>query len=324
MEDMFKSGSDKYFATKVFFLVVCFFSAFGFCGLAGKADSFKKEINDKAKALRIVSLAPSNTELVYSLGAGGQLIAVSDACDFPAEALNTNKVGSFSSVKMEKLALLKPDLVLLVSGQERLEQSLKKHAFKTMLLENSRADNIGLNLCSIGHVLSKDAEARRLASALKESLAELKQICAATTGKPRVFVCVWPQPLMSAGDGSFLSEGIGIAGGINCLSGEAAAYPRVNPEKLLLLKPDCLLLPYEQAKAKFWLKAPWTHLQAVKKGQILIMPEYETDCLNRPTLRFVQGLNWLARCLHPELKQEIDKWYGKSLRNLDLKDKASP
>lgn len=265
---------------------------------------------------RIVSLAPSNTELVYSLNGGDKLVAISDICDYPIEVKAKEKVGNLTSVKMEKIARIKPDLILLVSGQEGIAQILKKHGFRILLLDNSSTKNIGKNLLQIGVVINQEARAKILSSAFEHAVDELKQITAKDQKKPRVFICVWPQPLMSAGKDSFMNEGITIAGGINCTGNLSQPYPRINQEKLLLLEPDMVLVPQEQAKEKFWSKSPWSALKAVKENHVYVLPQHETDCLNRPSLRFVDALYWLAVKMHPDLKTTLDKWREKTIKEL--------
>lgn len=271
---------------------------------------------DAARDIKIISIAPSNTELVYSLNAGKQLYAVSDICDYPPEARSKPRVGNLSSLKMEKIAGLKPDLILLVSGQESLAHNLKKHGFNTLLLDNSSINNIGKNLRDIAKSCNREKQANALAIAFEKSIADLKALTAQDKKKSRVFVCVWPQPLMSAGKDSFISEGVTIAGGINCTADMPQAYPRVNQEKLILLQPDIVLVPAEQGRDKFWTRTPWTSLKAVKENRVLVLPQHETDCLTRPTLRFIDALYWLAIKLHPDLKSKIDNWHADSVKQL--------
>ncbi|MBX9724626.1 MAG: helical backbone metal receptor, partial [Candidatus Obscuribacterales bacterium] len=239
----------------------------------------------QAKTKRLISLAPSNTELIYSLKSGKQLIAVSESCDYPIEAKKKEKVGNFSSVKMEKIAKLKPDLIALVSGQEKLDSDLKKHHFSTVLLDNSSIKNIGKNLRVLGNICQQEAEAKRLSTAFENAIEELKSITDADKSKAKVFICVWPQPLMSAGKSSFMNEGITIAGGTNCTGDLPQPYPRINQERLLLMQPDMILIPHELGGDKFWTKSPWTSLRAVKEKHVYVLPQHETDCLARPTLR---------------------------------------
>jgi iron complex transport system substrate-binding protein len=267
-----------------------------------------KKAASPAVKIRLVSLAPSNTELVYSLGVGRQLVGVSDACNFPSEAAGKEKVGNSTSIKMEKIARLQPDLVLLISGQESLDYMLRKHGFHTLMLDNSSVENISKNLLTLGKLSGHEEQSRRLAAAFEKSIQELKTLTGKSSAHPRVFICIWPQPLMSAGRRSFMSQGIAIAGGINCTADLNDAYPGINPEKLLLMHPDIILVPQELSSQKFWLKQPWSSMQAVKGNHVYVLPQHETDCLMRPTLRFVDAVYWLAARFHPDLKAELDDW----------------
>ncbi len=262
---------------------------------------------------RLVSLAPSNTELIYSLNAGDQLVGVSDVCDFPPEAKKKEKVGSFNSVKLEKLAKLHPDKILLITGQEALANTLTKHHLPIAVLENSSIEQIPQNLEILGKITGKNAEATKLKDTFSKSLSELKNIMAKSKTKPRVLICVWPQPLMTAGKDSFMDQCITACGGVNCTGDLPQPYPRINPERLLTAKPDIILVPNEVRNEKFWLNAPWKYMTAVKQNKLYVLPQHETDCLYRPTLRIRDALYWLASTIHPEYKIEIDRWYNRKV-----------
>lgn len=277
-------------------------------GTVGKPE----KAGTKANAPRIVSLAPSNTELIYSLDAGEQLIGVSDVCDYPPEAKKKEKVGSFNSIKLEKLSKLHPDKIVLIGGQEALANTLKKHGMQISLLDNSSIERIPENLEILGVITGKELRAKVLKDSFSKSLSDLKAIISKSKSRPRVLICVWPQPLMTAGRGSFMDQCITICGGVNCTGDLAQPYPRINPERLLLAKADMIIVPNEVRNEKFWLKAPWKYMKAVKENKLYVLPQHETDCLYRPTLRIKDALYWLASTLHPECKVEIEKWYGKS------------
>lgn len=262
---------------------------------------------------RLVSLAPSNTELIYSLNAGDQLVGVSDVCDFPPEAKKKEKVGSFNSVKLEKLAKLHPDKILLITGQEALANTLTKHHLPIAVLENSNIEQIPQNLEALGKITGKTAEAKQLKDSFSKSLNDLKSILAKSKTRPRVLICVWPQPLMTAGKDSFMDQCITVCGGVNCTGNLPQPYPRINPERLLTAKPDIIIVPNEVRNEKFWLNAPWKHMTAVKQNKLYVLPQHETDCLYRPTLRIRDALYWLASTIHPELKIEIDSWNNRKV-----------
>lgn len=282
---------------------------FGLLPAAAKNEAERIEARTKDPIeTKLISLAPSNTELIFSLGAGKQLLAVSELCDFPPEARSKFKVGNLTSLKMEKITSLQPDFILLVSGQESLAGILKKHGFHTLTVDNSSLGNISKNLLLLGKVSGHSERAIRLAADFEEAIRELRDLTKSASRTPQVLVCIWPQPLMSAGKSSFMSQAITICGGSNCTGDLPQAYPRINPERLLLLHPDIILIPQELARERFWQKLPWSSMEAVKSNHVYVLPQHETDCLMRPTLRLVDALYWLTARFHPELRPRLEKW----------------
>ena len=258
--------------------------------------------------MRLVSIAPSNTELIFSLNSGDGLIGVSNKCAYPPQAKSIEKVGDFKAVKLEKLARLKPDLILLASGQESIAHTLKKHGFAVEILDNSTIDKMASNIVRLGNITGHIKEARQLSAKFDADLKSLRKLTGESKIKPRVFICVWPNPLMSAGKDSFMDQCISACGGTNCTGDLNQPYPRINPERLLLMRPELIIIPNEVRNEKFWEKTPWKDMKAVKDKKFFILPQYETDCLYRPTLRIKDALYWLALTMHPEQKAALEKW----------------
>lgn len=265
---------------------------------------------------RIASLAPSNTELIYSLGAQDKLVGVSTFCDYPGHAKRKEKVGSFVSVNLERLARLKPDAVLLVDGQESMAGTLRRQGYRVILLNNTRLDAISKNIVLIGTITGKRAESERLALRFERQLAALRKIISQARSKPKVFYCVWPKPLLTAGQSSFLNGVITTCGGKNIAANLKAAYPQFGLERLMLSNPDLIIFPGESRDAKYLARPPWSNLQAVRNNRVYFLPEASHDNLARPTLRVTQGLFWLSSTIHPELNLQLEKWL-KECRNED-------
>jgi len=257
---------------------------------------------------RLVSLAPSNTELLCSIGAKSEIIGVCSFCDYPREICNVKPVGTFVSVNMERLCRLKPDYVLLVSGQEMLASQLAHNNFKTLILDNSHLANISKNLKFLGNITGKTVEASLTATNFEQALCGLKSLWPSQEKQPTVFYCVWPQPLMTAGRDSFLNEVITACGGTNIAAEVPSSYPRYSMEQLVLKNPDVIILPYEARGQSFLTRAPWTMLKAVKEKRLYYLPDQKHDTLSRPTMRVLSGLAWLSTILHPERKAELDAW----------------
>jgi iron complex transport system substrate-binding protein len=269
----------------------------------------------------LVSLAPSNTELLYAIGAGSKLAGVSTFCDYPPEAIKQEKVGTFVSANLERIARIKPDTVLLVSGQEALSSMLSHNGFHTRVLQNTKLSDIAKNIRELGAITGQTKESQAIAANFDASMNSLLTVLAKASSHPKIFYCVWPQPLLTVGHSSFLSDVITTCGGINIAASASAAYPQFSAEKLLLSDPDIIILPYE-AKGKISLdRSFWSSLRAVKKNHAYYLPEPEKNGLIRPTLRVINGLSWLSERLHPELKPALASWHNQSFKLLNL---ASP
>lgn len=267
---------------------------------------------------KIVSFAPSNTELIYALGAEKNLEATCTFCDYPESAKQLPKAGTFVSANLERLTRLKPDTVVVVSGQEALASTLAHNRFDVKTLPNTKLSDISTNLLTLGTLTGKTTKSRELASHFDASLRGLHKILATTSKHPKVFYCVWPEPLLTVGKSSFLHDVITECGGINIAASATAAYPHFSAEKLMLTNPDVIILPFE-AQGKISLKrAPWCTLRAVKEGHAYFLPAPEKNGLIRPTLRIINGLSWLCDKLYPEQTQQFQTWNANSAKLLGL------
>jgi len=263
--------------------------------------------NDNASAKRIVSLAPSNTELLYSLGAEKQLVGISNFCTYPPQTKSKQKVGSFISVNWERLATIKPDLVLLVSGQEQLAIQLKKHKVNSIILNNNSLDDIAKNLLVLGTICQRQPAAERLAANYRTSVTELRNILKSEQ-KRKVFFCVWPKPIVTVGGTSFLNDVITTCGGINVASHVRSSYPKYSAEKVIGAQPDIIVMPFESRDTNLKKVAPWSLLSAFRNGKVYFLPDREHDYLSRPTLRIYGGLCQLAAQIHPSQSTKLAKW----------------
>lgn len=269
-------------------------------------------------AVKVVSLAPSNTELLYSISAESTLAGTCTFCDFPAAAKRHEKVGTFVSANIERLTRLKPDIVVLVGGQEALAGMLSHNGFHVRILQNSKLSDISSNLRALGVVSGHEAKAQAVAGRFDLALSSLAQLLSVVREHPRVFYCVWPQPLLTVGRDSFLGDVVTTCGGVNVAGSTAGAYPQFSAERLLISDPDVIILPYE-ARGKISLnQAPWSVLRAVKTAHTFFLPEPERNGLIRPTLRIIDGLYWLSLKLHPELAASLQRWREQSAKAVAL------
>ena len=294
-------------------LVALIVIALAQCASAGDLASLEPA-GSTASARRIVSLAPSNTELLYSINADDCLLGVSTHCDYPPAAKNKEKVGTFTTVNLERLAQLMPDAVLLVNGQEQLADSIRRHNFNAVILNNDSLAQIPANIRMLGSLTGRSDTAAEAADSLSRSLNQLAAIMGRIAWKPTVFYCVWPEPLLTVGGKSFLNEVITATGGTNIAENMHSAYPQFSVERLVLANPDVVVLPYQARGQRFLSRPPWTYLGAVVHHHVYFLPEPAKDNLARPTPRILDGLYWLAIRLHPELVGRLTSWYDGTAR----------
>ncbi len=266
--------------------------------------------------LKVVSLAPSNTELIYSLGAEEHLVGVSSFCQSPKQV-----VGSFVNASFERLASIKPDLILLVTGQEVLANQLIKRKYKVLILPNEKIQDIASNLKKMGDIFGKANEAQKLNKDFLEQITHLKQILNEQKAT-KTLICVWPEPVICVGKKSFIADLVTVCGGENVLdrAGISSGYSRVSQEALLASHPQVIILPFEAKDSKIRFRLPWSRLCSVKGVSTFYLPKDKSDFLSRPSLRVIEGLYWLASRLHPKEKLRINQWLEEAKLVLFKKD----
>jgi iron complex transport system substrate-binding protein len=254
-------------------------------------------------ARRVVSLAPSATEILFAVGLDSEIVGVTTFCDYPPAAKAKPKIGS-SIQNLEAIIGLKPDLVLAVKSEivrpdvlAKLEQ-LKIPIF--ILAPKTIEDILG-HISMIGSLVGHDRAARMVAQGLRERLSDLRNRMG--MAKPvRVFYVVNTDPLISVGSGSFIHQMLELAGGENIVGHTAMPYPKVSLEEVLRRDPEVLLFPVgtsegiPESEQQRWRK--WTTLSAVAHNRL---HQVKAELVNRPGPRVVNGIEALAQAIHPGL-----------------------
>jgi iron complex transport system substrate-binding protein len=270
-------------------------------------DGLGRTVTLKAPAARIISLAPSNTEILFSIGAGKQVIGRDTYSDYPREANDVQEVGgpSFGSSK-ELITKLQPDLILAaeINSPDQVME-LEKLGLTVYYLKNPK-DMAGLyaNLETAGQLTGHSADAIALVGSLKTRVEAVDSAIAKSTGKPKVFYEVDgsdPAKPWTTGPGSFMDTLIKQAGGINAGEKLPIEWAQISQEELIVQNPDIVLL----GDAKFGTtvesvkqRAGWDALKAVKGEQVV---PFDDDLVSRPGPRLVDGLEALAKVIHPEM-----------------------
>ena len=251
---------------------------------------------------RIVSLAPSVTEILFAIGAGDRVVGVTSFCNYPPEALAKPKVGG-AFPNLEVVLSLKPTLVLAPRDFIRPDMVAKLDQLKIPLfiLESNSIEDVLRHIQTVGRMLGRTERSDAVAGDLRRRVTEVKTRTAGAT-RPRVFYVLNSDPLMTAGPGSFIHQLIELAGGTNVAAGAPVPYPRLSLEEVIRQDPQVILFPVGDEEGipdqeqQRWLR--WPTLSAVKQNRFVRIPSV---LLDRPGPRVVDGLERLAQQLHPDL-----------------------
>ena len=262
-------------------------------------DDLGRKVTISRNVERIISLAPTNTEILYSLGLGDKVIGVTTYCDYPPEAKLKEKVGEFSTINIEKVVALKPDLVLSTGGeQEGFVRQLEGFGVTVLALYPEDLDGIMKNIMMVGEVAGAKDAAKRLTEQMEQRINVVANIVS-KSGRPKVFYMVWDEPLMTAGQGTFPDSLITLAGGTNLGAGAGESWPIYSLETLVAQDPDVIVLATHGKSAES-LKSlgGWNTMTAVKNGKVYLI---DSNVASRSGPRIVDALENMARYIHPEL-----------------------
>ena len=239
---------------------------------------------------RIVSLVPSVTEIIYALGQGRQLAGNTTFCNFPPAAESVYKVGDFSNPSVEKIARLKPSLVFAtLPEQQATVEQLRRMGSKVFISRPSDIDSMFREIKSIAQVLGAAATGDSLVAALKARLARIPP----PSVRPRVYVEISGQPLMTVGQGTFINEAIERAGGHNIFSDINKEYPVVTQEQVIQRDPEVVFILHPQTnRTEFAQRLGWQNVSAVRQNRIY--DDLNPDLLFRSGPRLVEGIEKLA------------------------------
>jgi iron complex transport system substrate-binding protein len=254
----------------------------------------------------VVALAPSITEIVYALGQEHRLKGVTRFSDYPEAAMKLPRVGSYVHLDVERIAALQPDLCIGVKDGNPLTVVTRLEALGIPFYAVHPVDleTVMQSIETIGDLLGAPRAAAQTVTTMRKRIERVKRIVAATDRKPRVFVQIGVSPIVSVGSRTFIHQLITLAGGSNIAAGQMP-YPRFSREQVISLAPDVIVISsmaratvFEKVKAE-WMQ--WPGIPAVRNQAVFIAP---TNIFDRPTPRLVEGLEQMARYIHPKLFTE--------------------
>jgi iron complex transport system substrate-binding protein len=252
---------------------------------------------------RIISLAPSNTEILFALGLGDKVVGVTDYCDYPPEALNKTKVGEYATPNIEKIVALNPNLILAGYGNPiEVVYTLAGLGLTVFGIKTTDLDDLLNDIRRVGEITDKEVEAQALTSAMASRIQAVTNQTAELEQRPRVFYIVWGgegSALWTAGSGTFIHELIEKAGGVNICQ-NITGYTTISIEDVLARDPEIIItseLSYDWA-----LNA--TELASTNASQTGRIYTLDDDLVQRPGPRLVKGLEWFAHYIQPDIFPE--------------------
>ena len=196
----------------------------------------------KGKEVRVVSLGPSATEIIYAIGAQDQLVARTDLCDYPPEAASVPSVGGFAgnTISLESIISYEPTLVYLFAGMhDHLVKPLEALGIQVYVSNATSIEAVKNEVLDIGKLTGHEKQAAKVVKEMNTKLARAEKLYKKKDSeRPKVYWEVWHSPLMSCGKNSFMSDIIKYAGGKNIFEDEESAYPMVSDEAILYAAPD--------------------------------------------------------------------------------------
>jgi iron complex transport system substrate-binding protein len=223
-------------------------------------DYAGRQVTLQAEPQKIISLAPSNTEIIYALGLEDRLMGVTTFCDFPAEALDKPKIGGFNTVEIEKVVEIQPDLILATNIHvAEVVPQLEQLGLTVFVVDPRGIDEIKDAIEVVGRLMSSLDEAYQLIIEIETRVAAVTDITSnlTTEQKPRVFYIIWHEPLMTVGSGTNINTLIELAGGVSVVGDISEDYPTLSLEALIVANPQVIIagsgmgsgvnLPYEFA-----------------------------------------------------------------------------
>lgn len=264
---------------------------------------------------RIISLAPSNTQILFAIGAGERVVGVTDYDHYPynftawIEAGNITSIGGFSTPNKETIASLNPDLILATIINDPDVVTLRGLGYNVLVLNPTDVNGILQDITMVGKATGTEQNATATVNSINGEISDISAtIAASNEAKPLVYYEVWTPPLMSVGYTSFISDVISKAGGQNIFENETQQYPTVSSETIVQKNPDVILLPTEMAnpgEAPFYgsvdqvkARPGWSAINAVKNNRVVIV---NGDLFAEAGPRVGEQIAAAAQAFYPDL-----------------------
>jgi iron complex transport system substrate-binding protein len=269
-------------------------------------DEKGRKVSISSPAKRIISLAPSITEILFALGLNEEIVAVTNYCDYPTAVLNKPRIGGFIDPSIEKIVSLKPDLIIATKDGNRREtiDRLSDLGFSVYLIDPLSFYGVTKAIYHIGGIVGREEESKKI---IANMISKKEEIAKRTKSlpKPKVFFQIGYAPIITVGRGTLSDDLIRLAGGKSISENELISYPLYTIETILSKAPDIIIISSMDSNKDYlnlvekWGK--WKSIPAVRMNTIHVI---NSNLVDRPTPRIVEGLEALAKMIHPEVWKE--------------------
>ena len=269
-------------------------------------DHTGRKIILSAYPQRVVSLAPSITEIIFALGRQHLLKGVTRFSDHPPDAKKLPKVGSYVHLDLERIVALKPDICIAIKdgNPKEIIGRLESLGIPVYVINPLNVAAVMKTIQDIGRLLGAGEKAHHLVQNMHLRLQRVESTVSKAAFRPRVFFQIGISPIVSVGTDTFIHELIVLAGGKNLAEGPVP-YPRFSREQVLGLSPEVLIITsmtrnaiFDKVKAE-WSR--WNNMPAVRNRRIFMV---DSNLFDRPTPRLIDGLELLVKLIHPSLFKE--------------------
>ncbi len=260
--------------------------------------------SNTSKDLKIISISPAATEIIYALGAGESLVAVSTFCDWPPEAKTKKKIGSFSWPKIEEIIHLDPDIVVAAGlEQAPVVQQLKALNIKTIVCSAKTIEELFRAIGEIALVVDRIEEGQKLIKGMSARINQIKGRFQdiPVNKRPKVLLELWDEPLIVAGTDSLIGQVIEFAGGRNIAYDAMRAYSRFSYELVLKRNPDYIIAVYMkrgQDKKRIKNRFGYSNIKAVKNDHIIC--DINPDIILRAGPRITEAIDEINRRIYTQ------------------------
>ena len=257
------------------------------------------------KPLRIVALAPHIVENLYAIGAGDLIVGTLDYADYPQEATKIERIGSYNGISIEKLLMLKPDMVIAwKSGNQAEDLAQIKRLGIELHLSNPRSiEGVAKEILKLGQLTGRIEQSKKVAEAFTVKLNAIKAIQQNKTTLTG-FYQLWPEPMMTVSKNTWINQLIETCQVTNVFADSDTDYPQISIENVIVTKPQIIIIPDEKSKRVIptvnWQQ--WPEIPAVKYEQFISV---NADLLHRFSPRMLDGLAQM--CDKIEVSRELIK-----------------